>query len=588
MDQRGSLERSSKSVLIFSAAIGGGHLAAARSVKELIEAAGHEAVVTDGPGKMSNRLNTFLVSFYHWQLSHAPWSYRFGFWLLSLRPMTAAIRWLAGFFWGRALLRPIEQANPDVIVSTYPVVTAALGCLAKAGRLRAPVIAVVTDYGVHPMWVSPDVDLHLVVSQRSRKLAEQAGGQASVVRLPVGQRFASPLSRSEARLALGLPPDAFIPLIVGGAWGVGDIETTAAAAETAGGHPLIVTGQNASLRQRLEEQFPDRSRATILGWTDQMPLLMHAADCLIQNAGGVTCLEAIEIGLPIVIYQPIPGHGMLNARTMERSEAAVWARNADDLDTLLRQAVSGERTLAPPRQEGARLSSSLMLDPPRLRREAPAEHPQSAWLRRPAMALITLLIVFWLVFSSTSTLLAARVLGHPVVGASVTSGEVMLAAQVNDPAVAGALEQWIAERQAPVALFVDATAATGLTPEGGSVVIGIVTPPHDRDSVAVWRLRRLVWSIADEIERTTGSAPGYLLLNGARINLGALAMTPPSTTLVVREDASTVRAEGGVLVIDLRGLTVSEAEQHLELAFINTCAVARCVSLKTGGGNDAQ
>ena len=576
-DERIAADRSIKSVLIFSAAIGGGHLAAARSIQELTEAAGHHAVVIDGPGKMSNRLNNFLVNFYHWQLNHAPWSYSFGFWLLSLRPVTATIRCLAGFFWGKMLLRPVEQSNPDVIISTYPVVTAALGRLAQAGRLRAPVIAVVMDYGVHPMWVSPDIDLHLVVSQQSRKLAEQAGGQSRVVRLPVGERFQLAPSRANARIELGLPLDAFIPLIVGGAWGVGDIEGTTAAAVDAGVYPVVVTGQNQELRAQLEGRFSAQAR--ILGWTDKMPLLMRAADCLIQNAGGVTCLEASEVGVPIVIYQPIPGHGMLNARTMERAGAAHWARSTAELELLFRQAASGALSLAPPRQEGARLSASLLLAPPRLKREAPAPQIQSAWTRRPAMFLMALLIVFWLSFSSTGTLLAARVLGHPVVGTSVTNGEVMLAARVSDPTVARELEQWIAGQQLPVALFVDANAAAGLSPESPAVVIGIISPPRDRDSVDIWRMRRSIWKVYDEIQSTTGHPPGYVLLDGSRLNLGALAMTPRSAALVIGAPAEGQSAPEGVLVVDLTGLGAMEAEQRINWVFRDTCESARCVPM---------
>ena len=576
-EERIAADRSIKSVLIFSAAIGGGHLAAARSIQELTEAAGHHAVVIDGPGKMSNRLNNFLVNFYHWQLNHAPWSYSFGFWLLSLRPVTATIRCLAGFFWGKMLLRPVEQSNPDVIISTYPVVTAALGRLAQAGRLRAPVIAVVMDYGVHPMWVSPDIDLHLVVSQQSRKLAEQAGGQSRVVRLPVGERFQLAPSRANARIELGLPLDAFIPLIVGGAWGVGDIEGTTAAAVDAGVYPVVVTGQNQELRAQLEGRFSAQAR--ILGWTDKMPLLLRAADCLIQNAGGVTCLEASEVGVPIVIYQPIPGHGMLNARTMERAGAAHWARSTAELELLFRQAASGALSLAPPRHEGARLSASLLLAPPRLKREPPAPQIQSAWTRRPAMFLMALLIVFWLSFSSTGTLLAARVLGHPVVGTSVTNGEVMLAARVSDPTVARELEQWIAGQQLPVALFVDANAAAGLSPESPAVVIGIISPPRDRDSVDIWRMRRSIWKVYDEIQSTTGHPPGYVLLDGARLNLGALAMTPRSAALVIGAPAEGQSAPEGVLVVDLTGLGAMEAEQRINRVFRDTCESARCVPM---------
>lgn len=195
------------------------------------------------------------------------------------------------------------------------------------------------------------------------------------------------------------------------------------------------------------------------------------------------------------------------------------------------------------------------------------------------MVLIAILLVIWLCFSSTSTLLAARMLGHPVVGVGMTSGEVMFAAKVSDPAVAGVLEEWIAEQKLPVALFVNANAATGLKPDTGMVVIGIVTPPRDRDSVAFWRLRRSVRQTAEEIERTTGSAPGYLLLGDSRLNLGALAITPPSAALVVGDGASAQPAHGGVVVIDLTGLGPAEAEREIVQAVSATCEVAHCVPI---------
>ena len=67
-----------------------------------------------------------------------------------------------------------------------------------------------------------------------------------------------------------------------------------------------------------------------------MPILMAASDCLLQNAGGMTCLEAIEMGLPLIIYSPLRGHGELNARVMEQAGAARVACTPKDIGPLLR------------------------------------------------------------------------------------------------------------------------------------------------------------------------------------------------------------------------------------------------------------
>ena len=58
---------------------------------------------------------------------------------------------------------------------------------------------------------------------------------------------------------------------------------------------------------------------TVIGWTDEMPALMAAADGLVENAGGLTAMEAFAAGVPVVTFHPIAGHGKENAKTMATS-----------------------------------------------------------------------------------------------------------------------------------------------------------------------------------------------------------------------------------------------------------------------------
>ncbi len=55
------------------------------------------------------------------------------------------------------------------------------------------------------------------------------------------------------------------------------------------------------------------------------PCLMAAADVLVENAGGLTCMEAFAAGLPVVSYRPIAGHGQGNAKDMEAAGVAALA-----------------------------------------------------------------------------------------------------------------------------------------------------------------------------------------------------------------------------------------------------------------------
>ena len=147
-------------------------------------------------------------------------------------------------------------------------------------------VATVTDYGVHSLWVSPDIDLHLVASSVSAAMAERAGGRAVVARLPVAPDSYHAPERREARHELGIEEDSSVALIAGGGWGIGDTEESARCVFDSGIYVLVVTGHNRSLKTRLENRYASERRVRGLGWTDQMPQIMAAADYLVQNAGG--------------------------------------------------------------------------------------------------------------------------------------------------------------------------------------------------------------------------------------------------------------------------------------------------------------
>ena len=66
-----------------------------------------------------------------------------------------------------------------------------------------------------------------------------------------------------------------------------------------------------------------------------MPALMAACDVLVANAGGLTCLEAFAAGLPVVMFDPLPGHGEDNSRHMERAGMVTGTATARDLCDLL-------------------------------------------------------------------------------------------------------------------------------------------------------------------------------------------------------------------------------------------------------------
>src|SRR5205814_7781677 len=100
--------------------------------------------------------------------------------------------------------------------------------------------------------------------------------------------------------------------------------------------PVAVCGNNERLRRTLAA----RSGGHVIGWTDEMPLLMAAADALVQNAGGLTCMEAFAARLPVVSFEAIAGHGKDNAEHMAEAGVAEYARAEAELLPALGRATS--------------------------------------------------------------------------------------------------------------------------------------------------------------------------------------------------------------------------------------------------------
>lgn len=565
VEERGSRPVVSGKVLVLTAAVGGGHVAAGRTVRAELERAGREVVMEDGLRVMSRALSWALSRTYCSQVRHTPRSLSAVFALTSRRAGAGAVRAVAGLFAGR-LLRLVRSERYEAVISTYPLVTAALGRLRARGALRVPVVAVIADYGVHPLWVSPGADLHLVVSRRSAELAGQAGGEVSLARIPVDPAFHSVPEREAARAELGIPPGAFVVLVVGGAWGIGDLGGAARCAVGAGAHAIVVTGENTGLKDRLEEEFAGEEKVRILGWSNDLPTLMAASDCLIQNAGGMTCLEAIEVGLPILMFEPILGHGELNAVVMEQEGAARRVRGAAELTALLRSGVRGELSLPAPRREVGAPGVAASLDS---LKPIPELAPQPLRSRRvlrprPVLAGMAALVFFvWSAFATSGVAVAARAFKLDVPGYDPPPGKVALVVRATDPATAAAVEGTARRERAPVAIFADARAAEGLHPAAG-ITFGVTRPPDERVSVP-WRERARERAAAEELHRTTGIYPTYFLPSH-RTNLAALAEAPPHARMVMAERPGPGGPGPGVLVVETSGLGPKAARARLEQA----------------------
>ncbi len=323
-------------ILIVSASMGAGHDGAANELRRRLEAQGHTVRIVDFLHCCPFGIGWFIKWTYLVQLRVAPWSYELTYRLWYKMPSTwGFIVRLDTFIAGKRMRRAIVDTDADVVVSTYPLSSLVLGNMRKKRWLKVPVITYLTDFAVHPLWVHPHVDVHLATSEFAAATARTRGGDDSRAPGPlVAGRFrAVPTGdRATARAELGIPDDARAVLVVAGSWGVGDVPGTYEAIVEAGDfHPVVVCGRDEKLRDTLAAA----GQGTVVGWTDDMPRLMAACDVMVENAGGLTANEAFAVGLPVVTFLPIAGHGKDNAEGMEALGVTRYARTTEELRAAL-------------------------------------------------------------------------------------------------------------------------------------------------------------------------------------------------------------------------------------------------------------
>lgn len=345
-------ESPTTSVLILSAGVGQGHQSAAEGLRDELRDAAPEVAVSlhNGLGSSNGSLRTFLERFTRWQLTHWPctysWSYALGVrWSLGRR---IALRLL--YYASRARLAAlIDAERPDVVVSTYPGITAPLGVMRERGEVDIPVCAVITDLASLHFWVHPAADLHLASYGESlEEIATiTAGAPARAIRPPLGAAHRATRRRPSARLALGLDPELPLVVVSGGGWGVGDLRgAIEGALRLERPQVVVVCGGNETAARRLGICYAASSRVHVLGYTHTMADLLGAADVLVHSTGGMTCLEAAVHGCPVIAFGFARGHVRHNVQAMVSHGLIAHARSSDELTAEIRRAL-GDTFAAP-------------------------------------------------------------------------------------------------------------------------------------------------------------------------------------------------------------------------------------------------
>lgn len=228
----------------------------------------------------------------------------------------------------------VARFNPDTILAVE-VAAAEMAVITKrSGLTTARIINVITDHEAEPVWVKPEVDLYVVADERVCKQICEWGAhpqKIAVLGIPTDAGFSIEHDLESTRARCGIRDNLPLVLLMGGGQGPTRMDKIAArlCQSRVPLHLVAIAGRDVRVAKRLNRiRTRDKVSLHVLGWTEDVASLMQAASLLVTKPGGLTLAEAARCGLPVVMFDGIPGPETLNAERFASMGAGVVTRDA--------------------------------------------------------------------------------------------------------------------------------------------------------------------------------------------------------------------------------------------------------------------
>ena len=242
----------------------------------------------------------------------------------------------------------VSEFKPDVVLCTHYEPVDALGLMRRKQKTKSPfVVSVVTDFEAHALWMDADVDLYAVAAEETKaRLVARGAAAENVVAtgIPIATKFAAKLDALAVRRSLGLRDDLPTLLVLSGGFGMGPVGKILSALDNISQafQTVVVCGRNEELRRELAAQ--DRKHPTrVLGFASNMHELMGVADLILTKPGGLTSSEALALGKPLFILDPIPGQEAANSDFLLERGAAAKVNRVEDLPFRIEQLLGSKK-----------------------------------------------------------------------------------------------------------------------------------------------------------------------------------------------------------------------------------------------------
>ncbi|MBP2076929.1 MGDG synthase family glycosyltransferase [Oceanobacillus polygoni] len=216
----------------------------------------------------------------------------------------------------KKMLYLLHQKKPDIVVCTHALPSYLVNQLKSMGLWKGTVINVYTDYFINDLWGIQHIDYHFVPSFHIKQELRSKGVESNLIfvtGIPVHPIFKEPRHRLKEQVNYSI-------LISGGNMGAGSIMKVLHQLNPLGKVVYrVLCGKNKKLYESVVRlKHPCIHAIPYISSKQDMNQLYNEADAIISKPGGVTITECLWKGLPVFVYDALPGQEEFNLHYLKQ------------------------------------------------------------------------------------------------------------------------------------------------------------------------------------------------------------------------------------------------------------------------------
>lgn len=238
------------------------------------------------------------------------------------------------------LLQEILNFQPDVILCTHFYGSIALTDLKLVYPLPCKVISTSLDYVKSPFWEAGiGVDYLIIPNKDFIDDYLDAGyvrEQLLSFGIPVDGRTIEIVDKAKARRELGLDENLFTAVVMfgGGSWSGGYkiFKQLLRSLKGRRAQVIVINGKNEKNFRRVRDVKPiEGIKVLNVGFTDNVPLYLSAADVAVNKCGGGCSTENLNLALPMLITEKLAAQEKYNLMYLKEKGAALSFKNSREM-----------------------------------------------------------------------------------------------------------------------------------------------------------------------------------------------------------------------------------------------------------------